>query len=371
MNPYYTANTMFVVFSMMIMLAAVSFNTTLDRQRKNVTRVLFLVISVAALCEWFGKALDGAPAEYIWLHRLVKYIELCSAPYLGLLCGKSLTNRNPWEKTVLYMVSFHVVLETISLFTGQIWYVDAQNCYHHGPVYFVYILFYCFGVAYYLFQGLDTFRRYQQSGGTMVLLVTVFLTAGIVVSLYDSSVNITWLVVAMAAVMLYKFYGDILQQVDGLTELGNRWSFEDYLKRFRGAGIILFFDVDRFKMVNDTFGHAVGDKCLCTAAQGLREVYGSSGRCFRVGGDEFCVVMHRNLDKVEQLNAEFEAWQKENTEKDQPTISVSVGWEAFDTDEESFEEAFERADKAMYQEKNIRRTARTKADGVQHGENQI
>ena len=48
MNPYYTANTVFVVLSMMIMLAAVSFNTALDQQRKNITRALFLVISTAA-----------------------------------------------------------------------------------------------------------------------------------------------------------------------------------------------------------------------------------------------------------------------------------------------------------------------------------
>ena len=137
-----------------------------------------------------------------------------------------------------------------------------------------------------------------ESGSVMVLLVTVFLANGIAVTLYDNNVEIIWLVVAISAIMLYKFYGDILQQVDGLTELGNRWSFEDHLKRYRGAGVILFFDVDHFKMINDTYGHAVGDKCLCTVAQGLREVYGASGRCFRMGGDEFCVVLRRDLDRA-------------------------------------------------------------------------
>lgn len=364
MDPYYTANTLFVVFAMMIMLAAVAFNTTLDQRRKQVTRALFLLISLAALCEWLGNALDGAPAHWIWLHRLVKYVELCSAPYLGLLCGKSLSSRSLWEKGIGGLLALHTALETINLFTGQIWYVDAQNVYHHGPVYFVYIFFYCFGVAYYLVQGLQTFWHYQQSGGTMVLLVTAFLVTGIAVSMWGG-VEITWLVVAISAIMLYKFYGDILQQVDGLTELGNRWSFEDYLKRYRGTGAILFFDVDNFKQVNDTFGHAVGDKCLCTVAQGLREVYGKYGRCFRVGGDEFCVVLRRNLDKAEQLNAEFDAWQKENTDKDQPTMSVSIGWEAFDTREEAMADAFDRADQAMYQAKRARKTAGQPADRVQ------
>ena len=361
MDPYYTVNTVFVVFAMMIMLAAVSFNTTLDRERKNITRVLFLVISTAALCEWLGNALDGTPAKYIWLHKLVKYIELCSAPYLGLLCGKSLSSHILWEKHISRLLALHVALETVTLFTGQIWYVDAQNIYHHGPLYAVYIAFYCFGVVYYLVQGLQTFWHYQQSGGVMVLLVTVFLVSGIAVFLYDSDVEIVWLVVGISAIMLYKFYGDILQQVDGLTELGNRWSFEDYLKRYRGAGVILFFDVDRFKLINDTFGHAVGDKCLCTVAQGLREVYGTSGRCFRMGGDEFCVVLRRNLDKVEQLNAEFEAWHKSHTGKGQPMMVVSVGWEAFGAGRESMKEAFHRADEAMYRAKNACRESRRKA----------
>ncbi len=364
MNPYYTANTLFVVFAMMIMLTAVAFNTTLDRQRKLVTRVLFLLISIAALCEWLGNALNGTPAQWIVLHKLVKYIELCSAPYLGLLCGKSLASRSVWEKGIRILLAFHVVLETVNLFTGQIWYVDAQNFYHHGPVYFVYIFFYCFGVVYYLLQGLQTFWHYQQSGGTMILLVTAFLVTGIVVAMWGG-VEITWLVVAISAIMLYKFYGDILQQVDGLTELGNRWSFEDYLKRFRGTGVLLFFDVDCFKQVNDTFGHAIGDRCLCTVAQGLRAVYGTSGRCFRVGGDEFCVVLRRNLDKVEQLNAELAAWQQANTEPGQPVMEVSVGWEPFDTSEESMEEAFNRADKAMYHVKNARKTAEKTAETTQ------
>lgn len=124
--------------------------------------------------------------------------------------------------------------------------------------------------------------------------------------------------------------------------------------------MILFFDVDHFKLINDTFGHAVGDKCLCTVAQGLREVYGDSGRCFRMGGDEFCVVLRRDLDRVEQLNAEFDAWHKEHIGSDQPVMSISVGWEAFDTGTESVKEAFRRADEAMYHAKNACKEARMK-----------
>ena len=59
-----------------------------------------------------------------------------------------------WVMGIRCLLAFHVVLETVTLFTGQIWYVDAQNIYHHGPLYAVYIAFYCFSAVYYLVQEL-------------------------------------------------------------------------------------------------------------------------------------------------------------------------------------------------------------------------
>lgn len=357
MSPYYTANTAFVVFSMMIMMAAVGFNTTLDDSSKKATRLLFLVISVAAVCEWAGNALQGADVRLIGLHKLVKFVELSCAPFIGLICGRSLSRRVQLHVPLTCIFVFHALLELRSVFTGTIWEVDAQNIYHHGPWYGVYIFFYMIGVVYYLLHGIGVFRRYQQSGGIMILLVTAFLMAGIVVSLWDNGVEIVWLVVAMAAIMLYKFYGDILQEVDGLTELGNRWAFEDYLNHYHGPGVILYVDVDDFKQVNDTHGHTVGDQCLCTLANGLRAVYGRCGRCFRLGGDEFCVVMHRDLGRVEQLNEEL-LRRRERNGSGLPLPDISIGYAAFDTAHESMEEALERADQAMYQVKHAHKQDR-------------
>ena len=61
-----------------------------------------------------------------------------------------------------------------------------------------------------------------------------------------------------------------------------------------------------------------------------------------------------------ELNAEFGAWHKGHIENDQPVMSVSVGWEAFDTGTESVKEAFRRADEAMYHAKNACKEAHMK-----------
>jgi diguanylate cyclase (GGDEF)-like protein len=84
---------------------------------------------------------------------------------------------------------------------------------------------------------------------------------------------------------------------DGLTELPNRLAFNDYLdaridaaRLESSAFAVLSFDFNRFKEVNDVFGHAAGDLLLKTTAQRLRAVINSSEYAARLGGDEFSLV---------------------------------------------------------------------------------
>jgi diguanylate cyclase (GGDEF)-like protein len=78
-----------------------------------------------------------------------------------------------------------------------------------------------------------------------------------------------------------------LARVDALTGLPNRRAFEETI----GAGALLLIDVDRFKSINDTHGHVVGDDCLRQVADALRAVLRETDQCFRWGGDEFIVFM--------------------------------------------------------------------------------
>jgi diguanylate cyclase (GGDEF)-like protein len=78
-----------------------------------------------------------------------------------------------------------------------------------------------------------------------------------------------------------------LARVDALTGLPNRRAFEETI----AAGALLLIDVDRFKSINDTHGHVVGDDCLRQVADALRAVLRETDQCFRWGGDEFIVFM--------------------------------------------------------------------------------
>ncbi|PIK69384.1 bifunctional diguanylate cyclase/phosphodiesterase, partial [Methylobacterium frigidaeris] len=80
---------------------------------------------------------------------------------------------------------------------------------------------------------------------------------------------------------------------DALTDLPNRTHFRERLDLLlrQGAGAILWLDLDRFKVVNDTLGHAAGDTLLCEVARRLRAALRSGDTIARLGGDEFAVLL--------------------------------------------------------------------------------
>ncbi|GAA0528470.1 hypothetical protein GCM10010172_06350 [Paractinoplanes ferrugineus] len=95
---------------------------------------------------------------------------------------------------------------------------------------------------------------------------------------------------------------------DGLTGLANRVKFRNRLEHaFASAErhgqelCVLFVDLDDFKEVNDTLGHAVGDELLVTVGRRISEIVGEAATSARMGGDEFAILAHCDLAGAEEL----------------------------------------------------------------------
>ena len=78
---------------------------------------------------------------------------------------------------------------------------------------------------------------------------------------------------------------------DQLTGAMSRWAFFDMCRgnRFATDGIVMIADLDHFKRVNDTHGHAAGDAVLCMAVRAMQRVIGDQGVVARLGGEEFAI----------------------------------------------------------------------------------
>lgn len=90
-----------------------------------------------------------------------------------------------------------------------------------------------------------------------------------------------------------------MANTDGLTGLFNERYFSSVLHGYEMQAkpfTLFYLDLDRFKPVNDTYGHDMGDKLLKAVAGRLRDCVRQTDFAFRIGGDEFALVMNGNMD---------------------------------------------------------------------------
>lgn len=145
---------------------------------------------------------------------------------------------------------------------------------------------------------------------------------------------------------------------DSLTQLYNRRYFiEKCKKAFNKKPLplaLLMIDLDRFKKVNDSHGHHIGDKALRFFAKVCKEVIGTKHIIGRLGGEEFAMLLiDTDLQKAEKIATELLSGFQSGTQQNEslPTMTASIGLVAVQQGEK-FSIALKRADKLLYRAKS-------------------
>jgi len=150
---------------------------------------------------------------------------------------------------------------------------------------------------------------------------------------------------------------------DQLTGLPNRMFFREQVKKIieravrSGVGlVIMFLDTDRFKRINDTYGHDVGDEVLKEVATRLKNTLRSKDIIARLGGDEFALALTPNADHsislvAERVLAAFDTPMQ--IKGNSLNVFASVGICVFPNNGKTIEQLIKKADLAMYKAKKI------------------
>lgn len=173
---------------------------------------------------------------------------------------------------------------------------------------------------------------------------------------------ISCLIAILLAVKMFKRISNPLYQdfanTDYLTGIKNRNAFEIDMNNLNNSNIkedliVLSIDLNGLKIVNDTLGHKSGDGYIKSASQIINKNVPPNSRTYRVGGDEFVVLL--KFETIEQVEEIIDTIQKECTlinEHEVFKLSLSIGYALYDScnDNDIFH-AYQIADKLMYQNK--------------------
>lgn len=228
------------------------------------------------------------------------------------------------------------------------------------------------GFGYYLFYILafivfiDTFGYYfyaRIKGGLLKFFPVWFFLAPMVlaaiVQFFLPDISTIWIGAALTVDFLFMALQNDTIFRDRLTKLYNR-VFLDLLKKVMEKSsksknfTAMMLDLNGFKLINDNFGHQVGDEALIVTGDLLREAIGPYGAVIRFAGDEFIVILNTQNDEllkklVNNIYTVFDDFNKSKREKYQ--LSIALGYSKVDLKNSSIDEIMKDIDEKMYLDK--------------------
>ncbi len=141
---------------------------------------------------------------------------------------------------------------------------------------------------------------------------------------------------------------------DELTRCLNRHAYETDINKLdlKKEWIYISLDLNSLKHINDTYGHAAGDEIICAAAACMTASFGEFGKVYRIGGDEFAVIVTQKPDEFDSMKNEFDSsvakWRGKNVD----SMTISYGCvSSLEEDWENIYDIAKEADRRMYESK--------------------
>jgi diguanylate cyclase (GGDEF)-like protein len=156
---------------------------------------------------------------------------------------------------------------------------------------------------------------------------------------------------------------------DALTKLGNRLRFEERKKEIKKSNhklglSVLMIDINDLKIINDKYGHKMGDTAIATVGHAILDIFAEYGECYRIGGDEFCLFLEM-LNKEQAMEKAEECEFKLKEFSDEHKISLHIAKGFSEIKNIGIDAAINIADTNMYKNKEFNKIKRKKVEEVE------
>jgi diguanylate cyclase (GGDEF)-like protein len=333
-------------------------------------RQIILVNMLVLAVDFLQVVIDGIDRPiYMWMNIGLSMILFIVGPFLPLLwfryvdyyIHKDVIRLHKYRWFLWAPIIVNLAMALLSPFFGWLFFVSAANVYSRGPLFNINVVItygYLVLALVALMVNRNTLRK--SSFVPMILFVIPPAIGGLIQAFYYG-VLLVLPMITLSVLMVYVFVQMERANTDYLTGLFNRREFEGYItgleRHKKKLSMLCGFslDLDRFKAINDLYGHDIGDSALKAISEVLRDCFRQNDFLARLGGDEFIALLyveteeemkeivmrlHEAMDKFNQLRQfEFE-------------IAITIGYDFFRPEQDATIVAFiKRLDELMYANK--------------------
>lgn len=340
------------ILAMSILSYMIYCNDLFDPRTRRLFLYAVLSIAIVVIAE-MGTVCSAYPIGRTQvLQNGFNLIGFSVSPFVPIMVASSFGNRVRIRGILFSLPAvISLVFTLLSPAYGFIFRVLPDSSYFRGPWFFIYIISYISGIVFLFVETLSAIKIYQNRNKSTLLWLFLLFFLGTVIQLIFPSVHTTWPSVSLVMIMYYTYYCDLLEKHDALTNLMNRRGYEYHLPRLdaKGSGSVTMLDVDDFKLINDKYGHQYGDECLRVIAGNIRASFGSIGSCYRIGGDEFCILGQQTDKNVLQAaETAFARRMDDDRRQNQHLPFVSFGSAVFNDPLKGVKQAVAEADSLMF-----------------------
>jgi diguanylate cyclase (GGDEF)-like protein len=364
---YVEINLLAILVLLIIMDRGARSVLTMDRKLLKYTEISLIVVMALDIFTWMldGASFPGAGAAVL-ISQYAYWLASQLPCYLAAMYYCSVTYEHAVRKCS-FILAVPVLWSTAAVLTnpltGWIFTIDAGNVYHRGPYFLLAgsVGFIHFGAAMFLAARKRAHTDgYERKRCTMLMEFLMVAVCGSLLQVFIYGLVTIWTSVTLAMLMCYVFIQNGNLAMDPLTRLNNRRRFDAFAKSVceesSASSLIglIVMDIDHFKNINDSFGHAEGDLALIRTADALRKAMEKeSGLLARIGGDEFAVLTKGvSSGQIQELVRKLQKSIEAANQKDVPyQIYLSIGYSFHQGKMKSTTELFREADRKMYESK--------------------
>ena len=354
----------------LIIILVYTVNRTKDQTLEyKLFKALLISTMILLLFDIFGR-FDGLEPGYYFINSLGNFVIFSChlvLPSLWLLYVYYQLNHDKKKliKPIIVLAAFNLANFIIMLFncnTGWYYYIDeAVNIYHRGPLHAlpatVTLVLLLLTAVYVLFMK----KHFDKKIYTPLLFFAIPPFLGMIAQIYFYNIDFVLIGASISLIVVFLGIQNKIIYTDYLTDTGNRTKLEYVLEekvlaaKHKKTFSLVMADINEFKQINDTYGHAMGDEALKSAASLLKECVRSRDYIFRFGGDEFCLILDISdnymLERlIMRIGRHFESF---NQKSELPfELSLSMGYAVYKSKSNMAAEEFLRyVDLLMYKEK--------------------
>ncbi|MDR1058274.1 MAG: diguanylate cyclase [Treponema sp.] len=379
-------------------------------------RGLFLIVLgagfVAAVADFMTRTLgDTGTSSLLYGTATVFLLSQNVTYYMSIVFIDYFVYNNPRRtKKFITWIAVFLCIQGITLLFNlsyHFFFYIADNRYTPGPYYFLRLAISYLPIPICMVDMFISSKLIPRTQRYLIIFFALLTGSGAAMDIVIRTGNLTWPCFAGALLYLYFFIVQADSRLDGLTGIGNRYAFNEFIEKlsrqnkpeapvrnrersgesrkpsFRNlfsrkgpmkeSWSIVMIDMDHFKRINDTLGHAEGDNALRDMVGIIKSCIRHSDFAARYGGDEFVLAVRTESDVEKLMDRIKEAIEYHNQKNARPyKLEISYGYDIFTTNSgQSINEFLNHIDGLMYKNKEERRRKTDRPEESRPGEKQL